>query len=56
MECEPEIRLQIIKKLGKKGKFGGPGEMFEPRLCQCDSEGSLLIADAKNENMQVIFQ
>ena len=27
--------------------------MFEPRLCQCDSEGSLLIADPKNENMQV---
>ena len=47
------VFLQILRKIGKKGKFGGAGEMFEPRLCQCDNEGTILIADPRNENMQV---
>ena len=51
--CDIKRLLQILRKIGRKGKFGGPGELFEPRLCQFDSEGTMLISDPKNENMQV---
>ena len=51
--CDVQLLIQILRKIGRKGKFGGPGELFEPRLCQFDSEGTMLISDPKNENMQV---
>ena len=35
------------------GVYGGPGYFNKPRICHGDSEGSLLVADKKNQCLQV---
>ena len=44
----------VIRRCGRKGFYGGPGELLEPRLCQLDFENSLLITDTGNGRLQVL--
>ena len=44
----------VIRRCGRKGFYGGAGELLSPRLCQMDLENSLLVSDADNGRVQVL--
>ena len=44
----------VIRRCGRKGFYGGPGELLSPRMCQMDLENSLLVTDGGNGRVQVL--
>ena len=44
----------VIRRCGRKGVYGGAGYFNKPRICHGDVEGSVLVADKKNQCLQVM--
>ena len=44
----------VIRRCGRKGFYGGAGELLEPRLCHIDFESALLLTDTGNGRLQVL--